>query len=349
METKKCFKCGLEKEIGEFGINRAKPDGLNIYCRACTHIDNDIFEKKRSGLKRCVRCGLWKNKESEFWKTGKKNNGAYQTYSSVCKACKAKQHPPHKVKIKREKAKRICQLCCAEIPAWDRQRRKTFYSLGTLFVCMACDLAHPSTASQIERSRIDSSRWFKRLMEDSQLKFCPKCGTWKPFGDFHILKRERDGLNFCCKECNIKYVRDYALANSEMVAQKLHQKYFSNIEASRAGSRERNRIYTERHPERVRKQKLVHFHKRRAMAIGEFSVEQWDALVDFYYHEGKCIACGEKKSPTIDHVVPIVMGGSNYIYNIQPLCITCNVSKNGRRSTDYRFDGGEFARTLMDT
>ncbi len=38
---------------------------------------------------------------------------------------------------------------------------------------------------------------------------------------------------------------------------------------------------------------------------------------------------------TADHVVPVVMGGSSYISNIQPLCGTCN-SRKGVRIIDYR-------------
>jgi 5-methylcytosine-specific restriction endonuclease McrA len=38
---------------------------------------------------------------------------------------------------------------------------------------------------------------------------------------------------------------------------------------------------------------------------------------------------------TEDHVVPLSLGGSNDIDNIQPLCKSCNSSKRGRH-IDYR-------------
>ena len=38
---------------------------------------------------------------------------------------------------------------------------------------------------------------------------------------------------------------------------------------------------------------------------------------------------------TVDHIVPLALGGSNTIDNIQPLCSACNGIK-GCETTDYR-------------
>lgn len=35
---KKCSKCQIEKDESEFSIQRNRPDGLSIYCRACWRI-----------------------------------------------------------------------------------------------------------------------------------------------------------------------------------------------------------------------------------------------------------------------------------------------------------------------
>lgn len=35
METKHCPGCDLDKPVGEFSKNRAKPDGLQNYCKTC--------------------------------------------------------------------------------------------------------------------------------------------------------------------------------------------------------------------------------------------------------------------------------------------------------------------------
>jgi 5-methylcytosine-specific restriction endonuclease McrA len=78
--------------------------------------------------------------------------------------------------------------------------------------------------------------------------------------------------------------------------------------------------------------------RRRALAFGlwegeHFTAEEWLALVDFY--GGRCLRCGSSENITVDHVVPLSLGGSNAIGNIQPLCEGCNGEK-GLGSTDYR-------------
>jgi len=50
----------------------------------------------------------------------------------------------------------------------------------------------------------------------------------------------------------------------------------------------------------------------------------------------KCLACGSvTKRLTLDHVVPISLGGAHDPDNIQPLCKPCNSSK-GVKTIDYR-------------
>lgn len=69
---------------------------------------------------------------------------------------------------------------------------------------------------------------------------------------------------------------------------------------------------------------------------GKFTMEQWEALKSKYSY--MCLCCKRFEPDiklTIDHVVPIIMGGSNNINNIQPLCINCNSAKN-RNEADYR-------------
>lgn len=36
METKTCSKCNESKPVSEFGRNRRKKDGLQVWCRACS-------------------------------------------------------------------------------------------------------------------------------------------------------------------------------------------------------------------------------------------------------------------------------------------------------------------------
>jgi 5-methylcytosine-specific restriction endonuclease McrA len=66
---------------------------------------------------------------------------------------------------------------------------------------------------------------------------------------------------------------------------------------------------------------------------GSHTEEQWEALCA--KHGDRCLRCRRKRKLTKDHVVPVAMGGSDDISNLQPLCQQCNSSK-GARYVDYR-------------
>lgn len=50
----------------------------------------------------------------------------------------------------------------------------------------------------------------------------------------------------------------------------------------------------------------------------------------------RCIYCREHLADTVDHVIPLVRGGSNYEGNLVPACRSCNSSKQDRLLTEWR-------------
>lgn len=66
---------------------------------------------------------------------------------------------------------------------------------------------------------------------------------------------------------------------------------------------------------------------------GHHTQQEWRELCAKYNH--RCLACGQRLPLTKDHIVPVHLGGSDDIDNIQPLCRSCNSSKNAR-VIDYR-------------
>jgi hypothetical protein len=78
--------------------------------------------------------------------------------------------------------------------------------------------------------------------------------------------------------------------------------------------------------------KLKNYSDRRAKlnsAEGSYTVEEWENLK--YKYKNTCPMCGRKEPEvklTQDHIIPISIGGTNYITNIQPLCKSCNCKKN---------------------
>jgi len=94
-----------------------------------------------------------------------------------------------------------------------------------------------------------------------------------------------------------------------------------------------NRRQRERFPEKVR----LNNEKRRARekgALGTITAKEWKELLDKYEH--KCLCCRRNDVKlTLDHVLPLALGGTHTIDNAQCLCSRCN-SKKGARYIDYR-------------
>lgn len=51
---------------------------------------------------------------------------------------------------------------------------------------------------------------------------------------------------------------------------------------------------------------------------------------------GKCGYCHNNEANSIDHIVPLSRGGSNYIGNIMPACGSCNYSKGAKTLAEWR-------------
>ena len=70
---------------------------------------------------------------------------------------------------------------------------------------------------------------------------------------------------------------------------------------------------------------------KRMGAEGSFTKEEWDKKKKEY--NNCCVNCGiseEIEKLTIDHIIPLSKGGTNWIENIQPLCFLCNLKKGNR-------------------
>jgi 5-methylcytosine-specific restriction endonuclease McrA len=110
-------------------------------------------------------------------------------------------------------------------------------------------------------------------------------------------------------------------------------------------SAQRSREYKARHVERVRanrrkwakenplKNKISHLNNqaKRRQAEGSFTCEEWETKKKEYNYF--CSACGKQEPEiklSVDHIQPLSRGGTNYIDNIQPLCMPCNSRKNAK-------------------
>lgn len=93
---------------------------------------------------------------------------------------------------------------------------------------------------------------------------------------------------------------------------------------------ERNRRYRRNNPEALRNKSQRRRARLRQNAAFAISKKELQKL-----YASKCFYCGDN-STTVDHVVPIVRGGSHSIGNLVPACNHCNFSKAGRTIMEWR-------------
>lgn len=194
-------------------------------------------------------------------------------------------------------------------------------------------------------------------LSTARFKRCGKCGCTKPATRqfFYARKKHRDGLDGRCKSCvlssqkvyrakNIEACRErcraYASANKDAARDRFRKWESENKEANRAKSRDWNRRnpdkvsegwrkWIERNPERakelhVRSSQCYRARKRGAPGNGATLSE----LV--LIHGPLCHLCKEATADTVDHVIPLSRGGSNYLENLKPACKSCNSRKGNR-------------------
>lgn len=140
-----------------------------------------------------------------------------------------------------------------------------------------------------------------------------------------------------CERRRANYRRRYAEQKAERQAKERAQRA-----ATPEKFREKERRKREKNRERIREQARARYaanplpfwkreHARRARlknAPGRCSTEQLTARFAFF--GWRCAYCGADNGLTVDHVIPLSCGGSNWPANLRPACRSCNPKKGAR-------------------
>lgn len=142
------------------------------------------------------------------------------------------------------------------------------------------------------------------------------------------LRRERRSA---APEKYRRQAREFYAKNRDKIVEETRQKRANNPYKHRQCSLR----WTKQNPDK----RKVQSQKRRAFinnANGSYTEQEWQQLKDYYNHT--CLRCHRAEPEiklTVDHVVPLSLGGSNSIDNLQPLCFQCNSGKKDK-IIDYR-------------
>ena len=180
------------------------------------------------------------------------------------------------------------------------------------------------------------------------MKLCKRCESIKELKDFHRCPSSKGGIRAICKECinhanRLRYKINPTPSNERSIKwQKNNLKRFLEINRDwyARNKKSRRKYYVKNKEQIIKNRKLnplyleklnIQWHKRRALLKGNggsHTVKEWEGVKNKYNQ--RCAICKRKKKLTKDHIIPITKGGDNYIENIQPLCLVCNVKKGNK-------------------
>ncbi len=183
-------------------------------------------------------------------------------------------------------------------------------------------------------------------------KACSKCGVVKSENEFPISRRGLLGRHSWCRRCHSAWHKERYAATREDQIKRARAWNIANPDRHKAAkakhraktrevARERSRKWREDHPGRnyeavkewvlrnpeARKVQIMRRRALKANALGEFTAVQLRARIEFY--GGKCWMCGDV-ADSIDHVIPLARGGSNWPANLRPACRSCNSRKGAK-------------------
>jgi len=179
-----------------------------------------------------------------------------------------------------------------------------------------------------------------------QTIICEQCGR--------IFVSEYPRQKFCLA-CRTKREEEYYKANAERIRK--HSREYRKAHPERA--REYKRKYYQTHPERIREytRKYHQAHPgaevarraRRHVRLKNSIREEVDPYYIYKRDNWICQICGKKVNPklkypdpmsaSIDHIVPLSLGGTHERKNLQLAHWICNVRKNNGGHDQLRLIG----------
>ena len=178
---------------------------------------------------------------------------------------------------------------------------------------------------------------------ETGIKLCSQCGEIKPLTEFR-----KSGRAICsyCRPCECKvskrskaesgyYNRPEVREKRNAASRESKRKEFADPVRHMASNDRRNKRLRERRCIDNEYRLLVNENNRinRHARLGDFTAEDWHTACEAFGY--RCAYCGAETKLTMDHVVPVTMGGKTCIDNIIPACASCNSSKSNNDMVEW--------------
>jgi 5-methylcytosine-specific restriction endonuclease McrA len=169
-------------------------------------------------------------------------------------------------------------------------------------------------------------------------KVCSRCALVKPLTDYGRQASNPDGHKYECRDCQKARDKGYSATNSaQRVATATQWKKDNPARAQATGARYRQKLRDLgiKRPGNLDAGRIGYqnFRARQAGTEEKLLVSDVELVRSVFAY--CCVACAATDDLTLDHVVPLSVGGRNHPINLQLLCRGCNVRKR-QQDTDYR-------------
>lgn len=187
----------------------------------------------------------------------------------------------------------------------------------------------------------------RRFDSLTSMRCCTKCGIDKPISEFKSDRRKQDGRATCCKLCCAIACAQWRKTHPAPKRKRKDARSRSDRRersakwrtANPEKHRENDRKWRRANPEKARSIKAARIARKRGNG-GRHSGEQIKALAS---RQGfRCAGCPAsiRDGYHVDHVMPLALGGTNDIQNIQLLCPTCNLTKGAKHPIAWAQENG---------
>jgi 5-methylcytosine-specific restriction endonuclease McrA len=167
-------------------------------------------------------------------------------------------------------------------------------------------------------------------------KACSKCGQVKPLEEFVNDYRLKSGKGSKCKSCDIsiRAEKKYHL-NKVWTPEKIEARRKFSSEWSKKNREKKRAYFSKWQGQNKEKIREMGHHRRVKMREDRFKISNKE-LKRLYSQP--CFLCGYKGKVTMDHIIPIALGGRHSIGNLMPLCQPCNSSKGKKLLVFIRYN-----------
>lgn len=257
---------------------------------------------------------------------------------------------------------------CQKVKALSEFSKRKDSKDGRRGQCKACHDAKKRKWEDDNREKIreDKRRWREAHREKQREYYSEYRETHsediqanqKKYVESHPKRVRQQKLDWYYrhKESESEKTKVYYQNNKERMLERQKEYRYNNKEKIQARmrkyckkNRDQIRAVCRRHRENNRDLYTTYAHKRRAMKLsapGSHTTEEWLVVKELF--DFTCPCCGRSEPEiklTRDHIIPLTQEGSDDILNIQPLCQSCNSSKNIKTMSYYSEEQFE---TLLD-